>query len=175
MCSSSFIFPSSRVCARFSAFSLCAQQQSITKHTCRLLAVARDMLRAASAFSKSLPEGYPSPLQLRIGVHTGDIVGGVIGSRVLRYNFWGDDVVLANQIESRGVPGRVVVSAATRALFFVGDDAVGLEFVPHHSSARKAAEKPIESLFLVSSICHTLPSSPLHSTPRKVHRRYTPR
>ena len=55
-------------------------------------------------------------LQVRIGVHTGPIVAGVIGTHKFAYDVWGDTVNTASRMESHSLPGRVQVSAATRAL-----------------------------------------------------------
>lgn len=54
------------------------------------------------------------PLQLRIGVNTGALVAGVIGSHKIAYDVWGDTVNTAKRMESYGLPGRVHISAATR-------------------------------------------------------------
>ena len=42
-------------------------------------------------------------LDMRIGIHTGKIVGGIIGSQVVRYDIFGNDVLIANKMESIGV------------------------------------------------------------------------
>jgi class 3 adenylate cyclase len=39
---------------------------------------------------------------MRIGVHTGKIIGGVIGTDIVRYDIYGKDVVIANKMESTG-------------------------------------------------------------------------
>jgi class 3 adenylate cyclase len=49
--------------------------------------------------------------QLRIGVHTGQAVAGVIGTAKFSYDVWGDTVNLASRLESTGEPGTVSVSA----------------------------------------------------------------
>jgi class 3 adenylate cyclase len=54
-----------------------------------------------------------SPIALRIGVHSGAAVGGVIGSRKFAYDVWGDTVNVASRLQEQGVPGRVHVSEAT--------------------------------------------------------------
>ena len=53
------------------------------------------------------------PLRMRIGVHSGPAVGGVIGTRKLAFDLWGDTVNVASRIEGVGEPGRVLVSEAT--------------------------------------------------------------
>jgi class 3 adenylate cyclase len=39
---------------------------------------------------------------MRIGIHTGRIVGGIIGTKVVRYDIFGQDVLIANKMESNG-------------------------------------------------------------------------
>jgi class 3 adenylate cyclase len=53
------------------------------------------------------------PIGIRIGVHTGPVIGGVIGTTKYHYDLWGDAVNIASRMESSGVPGRVQVSEAT--------------------------------------------------------------
>jgi PAS domain S-box-containing protein len=55
------------------------------------------------------------PLQLRIGIHTGPVVAGVIGVQKFIYDLWGDTVNIGSRMESHGIPGSIQVSAATRA------------------------------------------------------------
>jgi adenylate cyclase len=51
-------------------------------------------------------------LRLRIGIHTGPAIGGVIGGTRISYDLWGDAVNVASRMESQGVPGRIHVSEA---------------------------------------------------------------
>ena len=51
-------------------------------------------------------------VQLRIGIHSGPITAGVIGTTRMQYDIWGDTVNVASRMESTGLPGRVNASRA---------------------------------------------------------------
>lgn len=57
-----------------------------------------------------------SELNMRIGVHSGLVIAGVIGVRKFTYDLWGDTVNVASRMESTGQPGRVHVSPQTAEL-----------------------------------------------------------
>jgi class 3 adenylate cyclase len=54
--------------------------------------------------------------QIRIGIHSGDLVAGVVGSEKFSYDVWGDTVNTASRLESSGVAGRINISGATYEL-----------------------------------------------------------
>lgn len=54
------------------------------------------------------------PLDLRIGLHTGPVIAGVIGSMRFSYDIWGDTVNTASRMESHGEPGRIQITGETR-------------------------------------------------------------
>ncbi len=54
--------------------------------------------------------GQIMPISLRIGMHRGPVVAGVIGRRKFIYDVWGDTVNVASRFESHGVPGRIQTS-----------------------------------------------------------------
>jgi adenylate cyclase len=52
------------------------------------------------------------PIGIRVGVHAGSLIAGVIGKNRFAYDMWGETVNMASRMESSGVPGRVQISEA---------------------------------------------------------------
>jgi adenylate cyclase len=88
-------------------------------HAAAALTVARAMI--ASMHEQRIL--LDVDLEIRIGLASGPVIGGVIGERRILFDVWGDAVNLASRMESSGEPGRIQISAATRALLgdLVGD------------------------------------------------------
>lgn len=85
-------------------------------HAIAVAAMAVAMRDAAEATAIAVGE----QVQLRIGVHSGPLIAGVIGTVKFVYDVWGDAVNTAKRMESSGLPGRIHVSAATRRM--IGDE-----------------------------------------------------
>ena len=51
-----------------------------------------------------------APVSVRIGLHCGPVVAGVIGERKFAYDVWGNTVNIASRLESHGLPGSIHVS-----------------------------------------------------------------
>jgi len=73
-------------------------------HTAQVAALAIEMRRV-------LPLVTGRDLSLRIGIHAGPSVTGVIGSDKLSFDLWGPTVNLASRLETHGLPGRIQVSS----------------------------------------------------------------
>jgi len=54
--------------------------------------------------------------QIRVGIHSGDLVAGVVGREKFSYDVWGDTVNTASRLESSGLAGRINISGATYEL-----------------------------------------------------------
>jgi class 3 adenylate cyclase len=74
--------------------------------------MALAMLEAVHAMREQVGES----IDVRIGLHTGPVVAGVIGKRKFIYDVWGDTVNVASRMESHGVPGAIQLTATSRGL-----------------------------------------------------------
>ena len=78
-------------------------------HAMRAADMALEMLEAVEAFNRETG----ADLSIRIGLHSGSAVAGVIGTKKFAYDIWGDTVNIASRMESHGEPGRVHISEET--------------------------------------------------------------
>ncbi len=86
-------------------------------HATRVVQLAIEMMKILERTNKRLGHN----IELRIGIHTGSVVGGVIGKSKFAYDFWGDTVNTASRMESHGLAGRIHISEETK-------QALGSEF-----------------------------------------------
>jgi class 3 adenylate cyclase len=80
-------------------------------HTEAIAEFALDLQAEISRFTGESGQ----PLALRIGINTGPVVAGVIGTKKFIYDLWGDAVNLASRMESHGIAGSIQVTEATYA------------------------------------------------------------
>ena len=76
-------------------------------------AVAEMALEMREVAARTAAE-FDETVQLRIGLHSGELFAGVIGTHKFVYDVWGDTVNTAKRMETYGAPDRIHVSAATR-------------------------------------------------------------
>ncbi len=81
-------------------------------HAKAVSAMALDMLDAVEECNRVTGE----PVSIRIGVHTGPAVAGVIGIKKFAYDIWGDTVNTASRMEMSGVPGKIHLSEQAAAM-----------------------------------------------------------
>jgi class 3 adenylate cyclase len=72
-----------------------------------------DMALAMRDASQAASHRMGEPLQLRIGIHSGSVVSGIIGTHKFIFDVWGDTVNTASRMESHGMPNEITVSAVT--------------------------------------------------------------
>ena len=81
-------------------------------HAEAIAAMALDMVEKVDELRKLTGK----PLQIRIGIHTGAVIAGVIGTQKFIYDLWGDTVNVASRMESHSEVGKIQVTAATYEL-----------------------------------------------------------
>ncbi len=87
-----------------------------TTHAADVISAALEMRDfIAEGKARKVAAGLPF-FEIRIGIHTGPVVAGIIGVKKFQYDVWGDTVNTASRMESSGEVGQVNISEATYAL-----------------------------------------------------------
>lgn len=79
----------------------------------------RNVVRMAEDMKKVIAQvndDYFTDLNMRIGVHTGEIIGAMVGTNIVRYDIYGRDVLIAFKMEANSKPGEINLSLASRNL-----------------------------------------------------------
>lgn len=112
----------------------CMFDEFVTKHNCEKISTLGDCYFCVSGCPEPEPkhadncvnmglaiiealEDYRRrtkwPIEMRVGIHTGSVFCGVMGTKRFKFDVWSRDVRITNQIESASVPGRVLISQST--------------------------------------------------------------
>jgi adenylate cyclase len=75
---------------------------------------AVDMALEMMTVARTVSELTSFPIEIRVGINSGAVVAGVIGTSKFAYDLWGDAVNVASRMESHSEPGKVLISAETR-------------------------------------------------------------
>ena len=85
-------------------------------HVLNMVKASFEILEYLDGWNRNRIEKNLVPWQLRIGIHVGPLVAGVVGRKKYAYDIWGSTVNIASRMESAGEPGQVNISSSTYEL-----------------------------------------------------------
>jgi len=103
--------------------------EPLPDHAERAARAALDMLRGLNELELTMDPALGDTswtqtvgeLQVRIGLHSGPVVAGIVGDERLQYDVWGDTVNVASRMESTGKPGKIQLSERTASMLTSDD------------------------------------------------------
>ena len=94
----------------------CGLPQLDAENAVKAVKAALDMQEFIKGFALSCKIQNLPTFEIRIGIHTGPVIAGVVGLRKFAYDIWGDTVNLASQMQELGEVGKINISGSTHDL-----------------------------------------------------------
>jgi class 3 adenylate cyclase len=88
------------------------ENRNLSEECLHVVEMAQSMINIIREVNKE----NGSELNMRIGIHTGEVIAGITGTNIVRYDIYGPDVLISNKMESGGMAGKINVSDVTMGL-----------------------------------------------------------
>lgn len=96
--------------------AVCGLPQADTKHALKVVQAAIDILDFMNMYQNERRQQQKEFFEIRIGIHSGPVVAGIVGMKKFAYDIWGDTVNTAARMEQTSEAGKINISGATYEL-----------------------------------------------------------
>jgi len=97
-------------------------KEAVIGEASRVLQVGFDMLEYVEELGVELRAKHSGEIKIRIGIHTGRVVAGIIGSKIVRYDVLGEGVLITKKLQANGALDSVCISEDTKNLLLQAPD-----------------------------------------------------
>lgn len=111
----------------------------IIEETSRMLNLGLNMVEILGELKQNTKDSFINNINVRIGLHTGPVIAGIIGSRMVKYDIFGEGVLIANKLKRHALENKVCISEDTKKTL-MGNPEIANEF--YYTDAGSFPVKP---------------------------------